>query len=74
MRPQKNVSSKTIIERKIRSQYATLRGESMTTIKKISGRYILDVETVDGVKYLTLTGMQLFGLSNEIDRYIKTSE
>lgn len=43
----------------------------MTNIKKISGLYLLDIDTKDGVKYLQLSGVQMLALADEIHRFIK---
>jgi hypothetical protein len=43
----------------------------MTVITKTSERYLLDVDTVNGPKPLTMTGVKLLRLATEINRFIK---
>lgn len=46
----------------------------MTNITKQSNNYLLDVDTVNGPKPLTLTGIELLKLAMEINRFIKIEQ
>jgi hypothetical protein len=45
----------------------------MTTIKNINNTYLADIETVDGVKHVTLSYVQLMALASELHRYCQVS-